>query len=253
MISHFIKQESLEKKLVCSKDIVDAIVKQQQISNDYRAYLNLTRDKSHKPLNSLIITKAFVFNVNSTQSQNMREIQGMKNYYNFFTVDLGSKFEFRSAVLSDSLLSYPIEYTDKKIKQKKEQVKAEFEKEVFKIQPNVFNLSRRVQNIKILMREGKVTISSDDSSDDTEEVENIEIDNVYNSSFCKKKCKGCKIKCKYKIRELNENNELLTARDIIIELAKHKHAKSRRINGIGRTAKESKKELRTHYRENHLI
>ncbi|CAF0939039.1 unnamed protein product [Brachionus calyciflorus] len=74
VISNFVRQASLEKMLCSSQDIVDAIHKQQSLSNEYRKKRNL----------GPILTYAFIIEPNTQIIGNFRMVENISSYYYFF-------------------------------------------------------------------------------------------------------------------------------------------------------------------------
>lgn len=109
----------------------------------------------------------------------------------------------------------------------------ESEVEIKDIEINSHNLAKKMFNIKVLMR------------DSTNEISISEV-NDFENNFCNTPCKSCKVSCKYKLIDLNPNKNLITKAQTAIELKRHNHPKSRRINGNQRTLNESLLELKAH-------
>ncbi len=85
------------KKLISSQDVVDAILKQQDISNNERKKMGL------EP----IVTIPIIHNFLNEKFINKLVVVRLKNYYNFFT---NKHFELSSAIFSDLRESIDIPY-----------------------------------------------------------------------------------------------------------------------------------------------
>ncbi len=101
LVSNFIKQESMVKKLCSSQDICDAIEKGQFRANLNNARItSLQKTTTHKKFEQAF-TRAFVVPVydNSTVIHRFLAVDNLKRYYNFFTD--GDSFLLKSHFMSD--------------------------------------------------------------------------------------------------------------------------------------------------------
>src|SRR5690606_22934718 len=89
VLSRWIYQESLVKKMKCSADVVKAIIKNQNLSN-------MQRKKQEK---KLITTYCFEFNSKTQQNieRKYRNIKNIRQFYNFCL----KKNEVRTTIFSD--------------------------------------------------------------------------------------------------------------------------------------------------------
>jgi hypothetical protein len=87
-LSLFLKIANHTKKLISSQDVVDAILKQQEISNNEREKIGL------EP----IVTIPVIHNFINEKFINKLVVVRLKNYYNFFT---NKHFELSSVIFSD--------------------------------------------------------------------------------------------------------------------------------------------------------
>lgn len=154
-----------------------------------------------------------------------------------------------------------VEYTDVVEKENNEKFKKETkiteynEQILSESDANVGSLAKKIQNIQILLRNqssqlvSELIISqnyfSNNLNTDGGEISNFDV------NYCKQKCQRCTAKCTFSEIELNLNNSLLTSRQIINEIKRHGHPKSRKRNNIGRSLNEAKAELQKHYENNH--
>ena len=139
IIDNFIKQESLQKKLCSTEDVILAIIKGQKQSNLRREKLGLDP----------IITVALEYRPNSFDHLSFyKKIFNLKSYYNFFT---NENFELRSVVYSDLKKSFPIKFKDSQFEIKKRTEKNSLiETKVKTIEANVdklVNKQKKISNI----------------------------------------------------------------------------------------------------------
>ncbi len=116
-VSNFLKRESFEKRLCSSKDICNAIVKQQEISNNNNQRINSQiKNKSNTALSEIFrpvqSTYAYVIPTRNTSrmTQAYRYIQNLTNYYNIF-VDEGDYL--KTHIMSDGVDYKVLEFHDK--------------------------------------------------------------------------------------------------------------------------------------------
>ena len=100
ILSMFLKQESFLRKLTSSNDIVSAINNQQQLSNKQREKLGLES----------IVTIPLVHRYKNDKHTNLKIIQNLKSYYNFFS---NKNFILSSVVITDLLDPIIIPFTNK--------------------------------------------------------------------------------------------------------------------------------------------
>jgi len=248
VFSSFIFRESMVKKLTSSQDICDAIIKQQAIANMNNLRINELRkiDSTRKAQKS-VVTKAFVipFNPRAINTNPRLIVIGLKKYYNFFSSNSFLYTHFMSDQLNFVRLYASI---SKSFTEIKTTVKSD------KILPQIINnnyLNVKMSNWKMLQRiRGNRLMSSEIASDNLN-------DNRYahRENHCKTKCSDCREICQYRLGEINQitnNKSLLTQSQVIQELNRHGHPKSRmNAQRKNRTFAEAKAELRFHYMENH--
>ena len=257
----------LENKLTSAEDAVERILEHQKFSNSYRKLLNEKRKKENRPLFNLIDTRAYVFDINPTQYQSFRIIPNMKNYYNFFNTE---KLEFKSLNLSDNNFgAISINFVDK-VKaineNNKDLILKKKEKKIEKTVVNSNSLNKKQKHIAINSRIISCIIDHDQKLSDDEctnskkiisKTEVIQIRNMMNLKFrCHLKCTTCRKPCKYRLSEINPNNNFLTNAQLSNELHLHGHQKTRTMDKKSkakRTLIETKTELYNNYISNHLI
>ncbi|CAF0936737.1 unnamed protein product [Brachionus calyciflorus] len=105
VVSNYIKKESLEKKLTCSQDIVDALKRRQKVSNDLRKLSAKKKGKKLNPIN--LIAQKFEL-TDETISNNFQIIKNIRCYYNFKAIE--PKFDLMSSIFSndDSQFKYKV-------------------------------------------------------------------------------------------------------------------------------------------------
>lgn len=236
LVSNFIKQESLVKKLTCSKDIVDAINKHQVLSNEHR----------HNLKKQPIFTRALVLEKENLRNSSrfFRKIKNIRLYYNFYS---DSTFNLKSTILSDLRESKNIIYNDKFEHSENEQ--ENMTEECVEKNLNLNFFSKKISNLKKLL--GDSNIRSIQIHTEKEFL----IDEIEeNVDSCTKKCRDCKIPVKFQIKTLLKEKNQIKLQDVQQELADHHHSKFKKI-GIqrkNRNKNETIKELIRHYQENHF-
>ena len=135
VVSSFIRQESFLKKLTCCNDIVEAIHKNQKISNELREKKRL----------SPIITKAFIIDNPKNEFSYFRYVDHIKNYYNFSN---DKKLVMKSTILSDLKDEHKVLFKDqiKKTEIQENQIELVNENENETI--NFENFNKKVLSIK---------------------------------------------------------------------------------------------------------
>ncbi|CAF0988080.1 unnamed protein product [Brachionus calyciflorus] len=235
LVSNFIKQESLVKKLTCSKDIVDAIHKHQTLANEHREKLKL------KPN----FTKAYVIEKEVAQNsqRQFRKINNIRLYYNFFN---DKEFNLKSTILSDLRVSKEIQFKDKI---QYSELSSTNNSEL-KIENNI-NLdyfSKKMYKLRELLNDSNFKI-------DEKEIDVESIENGRSFSICTQECLNCKITTKFTTEQLEKNSKNLLHKEIQLELESHQHPKFKKnsITGKNRSKKEAVEELIKHYRNNHVF
>jgi len=184
----------------------------------------------------------------------------MKSYYNIFNTET---FQMRGKSTTDDEISNPVAFYD--------EIKPFNAKNLFSMQNSkpvkvidipikTLGLKIRHSNMKInsRMTSNKVDISQfmsdDELSNSNKNFSKSQIDVLRNVKFCKRSCESCKSVCRYRLSELNPNNDLLTAAQVKTELKIHKHPQSRKnkVTKAQRSLCDAKIELYNHYKEHHL-
>ncbi|CAF1001538.1 unnamed protein product [Brachionus calyciflorus] len=226
VISNFIRQESFIRKLSCSQDIVDAIHKHQLLSN---------KNRENKKLD-LIETYAFIIEPSSQKKGNIRCIENINNYYNFFN---DQEFIFKSTIISDLKKEIIIQFSDKSKAYSKEEI-VQNEIKIANDPISIENLEKKLFHIDLLQREKRRKLSN------STEKKNLQSIKLFNKANCKKSCKSCTQQTAIKLSDLDETTSFFRLNQINEELRRHGHAKFKRINGKNRTIEQGKKELRNH-------
>ncbi len=251
VVSNFLQQESMIKKLSSSQDICDAIEKRQVLANLNNARIS-SLQKSSEPRKEFkqVQTRSFVVPIHETSTviHNHLRVCNLKRFYNFYTDD--DSFILKTHYMSDQTEFQIVQATCKnssgviKINQKRD-----------RIEPVVFSskyISQKMLNWRIMQRSKSNIITVSQISSDNRYSDNDQREFSYN--HCKSKCTGCLIKCLYRLSEINSKNYNLTQAQIINELHAHGHPKSRlnRITRSNRTLAQAKIELYNHYLSHHF-
>jgi hypothetical protein len=248
VVSHFIRKESMIRRLTSSQDICDAIERQQAITNSKNALISRLSNKNDKLRRhdfKEIITKLFVIpQLPDSVLKKSLYVIGIKSFYNFFT---DNHFVLKSRLMSDGN-NYTLVQVHA-IKEKNEPLAINQNKKSDKIEP-VFasSLIRRINKWNELQRN---SIRKDSScSEDSSSSEDVPIE-LEHLNFCTKKCEECHIAPKFRMDDF-KNLKLFQINE---ELKLHGHPKSRQIkikNKIkNRNIITAKKELFTHYQKYH--
>ncbi|CAF0975069.1 unnamed protein product [Brachionus calyciflorus] len=234
VVSNFIRQESFLKKITCSQDIVDAINKNQDISNNHRKRLKLDQ----------IITHAFVVDPNMKVSdyKQIRMIKNIRNYYNFFK---NSEGELRSVILSDLRTSKIVEYRNK-MHTLEEPIEISNDDEKKCKEQKLSNIRKKMKSIKKNIRLASTSKQSNINS--TQEI-SFYLRNSHQIEFdtdCFENCENCNSALNYRLSDLAEDK--MTRAEVIEELKIHGHPSSKKNkNNKNRTKVEAINELKNHY------
>jgi hypothetical protein len=254
LIQNFVNQESLVKKLTCSHDIVDAIERHQKIANQ-----KLIRKKYGS-----INTNAFVVSREAGLDRNVRTIENLLIHYNFN--NFNNEGIMRSSLFSDLEKNLNVPFTDSAFnaKKRKNQDQENYEeqeeegeeelneKKIEEVKVDAKNIAKKKRKIESLLGDdpSEFLLSSQQKMEAHEFLLNSKESLDFCNKHCKTLCNGTnKVKMKFTIDQLNNT---LCHNEIIAELFKHGHPKSRKINGINRNKDQSIAELKIHYLNHHL-
>lgn len=254
LVSNWIKRESFVKRLCNSSDIVNAIHKQQLISNNNNKKLyNDSRKASTKtPPRPIAITKAFVIpdHLTNIAEKNYRTIDSLCSYYNIFNdnnIDLKTRF------MSDNEYYEILKYKDHSKNdpiQKPRRVD-----QVYTQQPNSEGLHSKMSSWEYFNNKWpKISRSQLNSADDASNI-NPCIDKNY--KHCERtKCNNCSAICRIRLSDLTTERWTHSSQKLKDELGAHGHPMSRgrivRCKKMPRTIDEAKSELYNHYITYHL-
>jgi len=244
-VSQFIYNESMVKQLTSSKDICDAIERQQRLAN-----INTNRRYALKKASTQTIfkekqTRAFVVPQHTYSHMNcpMLKVDGLKKYYNFFTDnDLVLKTHFMSDQSCFEILNFKITYG---ILENTKRLSID---KVRPLEAKSDYLKSKMFNWKLIQRKKKNFINESEVFSD-QMVNKPDINTYLN--FCKVSCKECTQNCFFRLSQINDES-LAKQSEINEELKRHGHPKSRKRNGINRTLSEAKSELKKHYLKFHF-
>jgi len=245
IVSNFLQQESMVKKLCSSQDICDAIEKRQLFSNLNNARItSLQKSNNKRTEYKQAQTRSFVVPIheNSRVIHNHLKVINLKRFYNFYTDE--NSFVLKTHFMSDQTEFEIIRTTCKntpgmnKTNQKTD-----------RIEPVVFSsryISQKMLNWRIMQRSKSIILNISEISSDNR-FSDDQRDFSYN--HCMPKCKGCQIICEFRLSEINSKNDNLSQAQIIKELHAHGHPKSRlnRVTRSNRTLAQAKIELHNHY------
>lgn len=264
LISHFLKEESMTKKLTSSQDICDAINKGQLRKNLQNERLSSLQKNTSKTIYKSIKTRSFVIPQHENEVRiSQLIIKDLRSRYNYFTDDT---FLLKTNLMSDQNCCETL----KDVKIKHFFQRYDFQNKIDKIEPIIVKkkyLNKKMMKWRISQRRLTDSINNSQVSSDNRYTQNFltySSDELIQSksldstlTHCSNKCQECSAVCKYRLSDINQYNENLTHIEINDELKKHGHPKSRRtkIRGrtVARTITEAKLELKKHYTTCHLI
>ncbi len=239
-VSQFVYNESMIKQLTSSRDICDAIERQQTLANINTYRRNNLKKASTQNIFKAKQTKAFVVPQHSYSRVNcpMLKVDGLKKYYNFYTEkDLVLKTHFMSDQPCFERLNFKIthgilENTERLShdKVKPLEVKSDY------LKTKMFNWKIMQQIKKNFINESEVL---------SDQIVHKPAVNAY-LNFCKSSCNECKQNCFFRLSQIIDNSPVKLS-EINEELKRHGHPKNRKRNGINRTLTEAKSELKKHY------
>lgn len=252
VISNFLQQESMTRKLTSSQDICDAIEKHQLFSNVNNQRINTLQKNTTKNFKQ-IHTKAFVIPNYSFSEVTCSKliVDGLKSYYNFFN----DRFHTLKTHFMSDQLNFVVVENIKKTTQLLQIEKNPSSDKIKPVEVKTSNLTKKMQNWMIISRQNTNVINdSQISSDHDLSTTNIGTTSIkFNYIYCTQlKCSNCSQICKFRLSELGKLSSLLNQTQINCELKIHGHPKSRRKNKQNRTLNEAKLELKNHYIQYHF-